>query len=187
MESEMPCGHSTNPFCAPASSLYTQTSDMVVVTHSPFPVGLDPFPTGNSFQDVWPKFPELSFPREISMDTSKRTKEEPMTFPEQASLGFLIPKANRPIIQRRLTVMGCSTNMPFGKKSQHGWIPCVAVSIMETLLLNYLKILNLIAINNKIVLHSFLGLLSSQQELHLAFSYSVDGEQAQQAGRYART
>ena len=45
--------------------------------------------------------------------------------------------------------------MPFGKKSEHGWIPCVAVSIMETLLLNSLKILNLIATNNKIVLHSF--------------------------------
>ena len=27
-----------------------------------------------------------------------------MTFPEQASLGFLIPTANRPIIQRRLTI-----------------------------------------------------------------------------------
>ena len=167
----MPCGHSANPFCAPASTLYTQTSDMLVVTHSPFPVGLGPFPTGNSFQGV----------TEIS-----RAK-----LPEGNLHGYIKKNKRRASdisrAKRRLTVMGCSTNMPFGKKSEHGWIPCVAVSIMETLLLNYLKILNLIAINNKIVFHSFLRLLSSQQELHLAFSYSVDGEQAQQAGRYART
>ena len=45
----------------------------------------------------------------------------------------------------------CSTNMPFGK-SQHGWIPCIAVSIMKTPVVEFSEN---IAINNKVVLHSF--------------------------------
>ena len=50
------------------------------VTRDTFTVVNDPFTCGNLAWCVWPDFPEINLPWEISMVTSKRRKKPAMTF-----------------------------------------------------------------------------------------------------------
>ena len=51
-------------------------------------------------------FPRLKLPWVISMDTSKRTKELPMTVPELKSTVYLLPEVALPIIMQNVANTG---------------------------------------------------------------------------------
>ena len=153
----------------------------------PFSSGFRPFSHGKLFSRCVTAISRAKFPRGKSpWIHQKEQKKSPWHFPSKRAWVFWSPRqidqSYSGVWQFDSSGYGmCSTNMPFGKKSEHGWIPCVAVSIMETLLLNSLKIQSW-KYRLCFILSCAYFLLNRN-----CISHSVDGEQAQQAGRYALT
>ena len=65
--------------------------------------GKKAFYRGKTLIRVWPLVPEVNLPWTISMDTSTKTKEFPMTDTEVKSRIFQEPQGKQPIAEQMLT------------------------------------------------------------------------------------